>query len=291
MTTTATASIAVTTGILTASSISAGGVIQPGAQVTGPGIGGSGLALTIAQAINVAGTGYDASGSGTFTGVPVTGGSGSGALATVTVVSGNINAVASILITTAGSGYIAGDVLGLQASSVGAGGVTTPVQFLAPLAAPNPTPVIIQPYGTAGTTGTGGNGTYATNIVTAVSSATMTFSLTEPPVGTPYLQGVPSPVPAWNSATPYVAQNLPLGVEGNVVAVSGLFYLCILANTNHTPPNATYWQLLPESLPEVYTAGPPNSLAHSVVLPLGLSVIPPAPLPSGVANTAIGIAI
>ena len=38
---------------------------------------------------------------------------------------------------------------------------------------------------------------------------------------------------AWSSVTAYVV--------GNTVLVSGVTYRCILNNTNHTPPNATYW--------------------------------------------------
>ncbi len=38
---------------------------------------------------------------------------------------------------------------------------------------------------------------------------------------------------AWSGVTSYV--------PGNVVSLAGVFYQCILANTNQTPPNATYW--------------------------------------------------
>jgi hypothetical protein len=41
---------------------------------------------------------------------------------------------------------------------------------------------------------------------------------------------------AWNSATAYVAFD--------VATLSGTSYVCILANTNQTPPNATYWTVL-----------------------------------------------
>jgi hypothetical protein len=41
---------------------------------------------------------------------------------------------------------------------------------------------------------------------------------------------------AWNSATAYVAFD--------VVTLAGTSYVCILANTNQTPPNATYWTVL-----------------------------------------------
>ncbi|MGY4370744.1 hypothetical protein ACVW1A_006809 [Bradyrhizobium sp. LB1.3] len=42
---------------------------------------------------------------------------------------------------------------------------------------------------------------------------------------------------AWSwGATAYAA--------GDVVTLSGSSYVCVLAHTNHTPPNVTYWQLL-----------------------------------------------
>lgn len=41
---------------------------------------------------------------------------------------------------------------------------------------------------------------------------------------------------AWSGATAYTV--------GDVVALSGASYVCVLDHTNHTPPNATYWQLL-----------------------------------------------
>ncbi|MCD9898134.1 hypothetical protein QIH85_43010 [Bradyrhizobium japonicum] len=41
---------------------------------------------------------------------------------------------------------------------------------------------------------------------------------------------------AWSGATAYTV--------GDVVTLSGSSYVCVLDHTNHTPPNATYWQLL-----------------------------------------------
>ena len=41
---------------------------------------------------------------------------------------------------------------------------------------------------------------------------------------------------AWNSATAYV--------PGNLVLSGGVLYVCLSANTNSEPPNATYWQVL-----------------------------------------------
>ncbi|MFK4538036.1 hypothetical protein ABIA00_006219 [Bradyrhizobium ottawaense] len=41
---------------------------------------------------------------------------------------------------------------------------------------------------------------------------------------------------AWSGSTAYAA--------GDVVTLSGSSYACVLDHTNHTPPKATYWQLL-----------------------------------------------
>lgn len=41
---------------------------------------------------------------------------------------------------------------------------------------------------------------------------------------------------AWSGATAYVAYD--------IVSVGGSSYICILANTNQTPPNATYWNVI-----------------------------------------------
>src|SRR5258708_9044014 len=43
--------------------------------------------------------------------------------------------------------------------------------------------------------------------------------------------------PSWSSETAYTA--------GQVVSLSGVNYVCILSNTNQTPPNATYWLVIP----------------------------------------------
>ena len=71
---------------------------------------------------------------------------------------------------------------------------------------------------------------------------------------------------AWSGATAYAAND--------VVTLSGSSYVCVLDHTNHTPPNATYWQLLAAKgdtgatplLPvaawvtaTAYVAGPPAS--------------------------------
>jgi hypothetical protein len=41
---------------------------------------------------------------------------------------------------------------------------------------------------------------------------------------------------AWSAATAYVVND--------TVSSAGSSYVCILANTNQTPPNATYWNLV-----------------------------------------------
>lgn len=50
---------------------------------------------------------------------------------------------------------------------------------------------------------------------------------------------------AWNSGTAYIA--------GNVVSHSGTNYVCILASTNNTPPNSTYWYALSGTIFEIPT--------------------------------------
>jgi hypothetical protein len=57
---------------------------------------------------------------------------------------------------------------------------------------------------------------------------------------------------AWSSATAYVAS------DG--VSLGGASYICILAHTNHTPPNATYWGL-------IASAGTAGTPATAVVGP------------------------
>lgn len=41
--------------------------------------------------------------------------------------------------------------------------------------------------------------------------------------------------PAWSNSTAYVV--------GNIVTLSNVRYICILGNTNQTPPNSTYWEV------------------------------------------------
>ena len=57
--------------------------------------------------------------------------------------------------------------------------------------------------------------------------------------------------PAWNSGTAYVL--------GDLAAVGGVQYYCIAANTNNSPPNATYWYAMPAD----GTYEVPNSYAAS----------------------------
>jgi hypothetical protein len=58
-------------------------------------------------------------------------------------------------------------------------------------------------------------------------------------------QIVVSGVAAWNSGTDYVVADL--------VVVAGINYYCVLAHTNHTPPNATYWHALTGAIYEIPT--------------------------------------
>lgn len=50
---------------------------------------------------------------------------------------------------------------------------------------------------------------------------------------------------AWSNATAYVV--------GDLASLTGVVYYCILAHTNHTPPNATYWYPLPSIYYEIPT--------------------------------------
>lgn len=52
---------------------------------------------------------------------------------------------------------------------------------------------------------------------------------------------------AWSNATAYV--------PGNQVLLGGNAYLCILANTNQSPPNGTYWYALSAYINAQYSAG------------------------------------
>jgi len=54
--------------------------------------------------------------------------------------------------------------------------------------------------------------------------------------------------PAWSGATAYVA--------GDLVDVGAVFYVCILAHTNFTPPNTTYWHALTNGIFELPTPYP-----------------------------------
>jgi len=85
----------------------------------GVGSGPTGFTITggvVSVTITAGGTFYT---NGTYTSVALTGGTGSGALATI-VVSGS--AVASVTITTAGSGYLTNDILSASSASIGGTG-------------------------------------------------------------------------------------------------------------------------------------------------------------------------
>lgn len=56
---------------------------------------------------------------------------------------------------------------------------------------------------------------------------------------------VVSGVAAWSGATAYVV--------GDLVVSGGVNYYCILAHTNHVPPNATYWYALTTDIYEIPT--------------------------------------
>jgi hypothetical protein len=54
------------------------------------------------------------------------------------------------------------------------------------------------------------------------------------------LAGGPLPdfLGAWDGATAYILNNV---VEHDDGGVPLYYFICILAHTNHVPPNATYW--------------------------------------------------
>ncbi len=61
---------------------------------------------------------------------------------------------------------------------------------------------------------------------------------------------------AWSSSFSYV--------EGNIVDLSGSIYQCILPNTNHTPPNATYWALISAANSSVFAGAYNSGTAYAV---------------------------
>jgi Tfp pilus assembly protein PilV len=67
--------------------------------------------------------------------------------------------------------------------------------------------------------------------------------------------------PAWNSATPYVANR--------VVSYNGAFYRCVSAHTGQTPPNATYWTATTAAATSdiIFTQGATYTLARTVTSP------------------------
>jgi len=79
---------------------------------------------------------------------------------------------------------------------------------------------------------------------TSVLMPSGTFTAPNPVVGTFALVPGPPGAPgvglnwtgAWSGATAYHVDD--------AVSLSGSSYVCILAHTNHTPPNATYWNVL-----------------------------------------------
>lgn len=60
---------------------------------------------------------------------------------------------------------------------------------------------------------------------------------------------------AWSGATAYIA--------GQIVTSGGSSYICVLAHTNHVPPNATYWAVLADK-GSPGSAGTSGSILHSL---------------------------
>lgn len=107
------ATIVVSGGVVTSVTITSPGInYSVGDILTAIVPGGSGFAYTVAT---TGGTYTD----GTYTVVPLTGGSGSGAQATIVIAS---QSIASVTITTPGTGYAVGDVLSASDASIGGTG-------------------------------------------------------------------------------------------------------------------------------------------------------------------------
>lgn len=64
-----------------------------------------------------------------------------------------------------------------------------------------------------------------------------------------------SGVAAWSSATAYVI--------GDLASLGGVNYYCIVANTNQSPPNSTYWYALTGAIYEIPTPWPAAALVDS----------------------------
>lgn len=70
-----------------------------------------------------------------------------------------------------------------------------------------------------------------------VLSVVDTTFISQPPTSPSGTGG--NPVPAWDATVAYEV--------GAIVVVTAVNYVCILGNTNQTPPNATYWNVVPAS--------------------------------------------
>ncbi len=74
-------------------------------------------------------------------------------------------------------------------------------------------------------------------IIDVGAGAALRFGIFASSALTVALALIPAIFPTWSSVTAYTA--------GQVVSLSGVNYVCILSNTNQTPPNATYWLVIP----------------------------------------------
>jgi hypothetical protein len=97
--------------------------------------------------------------------------------------------------------------------------------------------------------------TKATRLISFSYNATQTFAVE---IGAGYFRWhtlgetlLTGSAPAWSAATTYVV--------GDLVLSGGATYYCIVGNTNHVPPNATYWYAIPADgtyeVPNPYAEG------------------------------------
>lgn len=83
-------------------------------------------------------------------------------------------------------------------------------------------------------------------------------------VQSPSTYTVINTAPAWNATTFYQV--------GNIVSNDGYNYICILDNTNKTPPNATYWTLYSATVYSVQFTAAPSDQAPIVFEVVGEAV-------------------
>lgn len=136
--------------------------------------------LWMSPGVITPGTGYTP---GTYTAVPMTGGAGTGAIATVVV--GANGTVASVNLTTFGTGYVAGNTLSATAANLGGTGTGFGYVLSGGVITAGGTGYTNGTYANVPLTGGGGSGALAT--LTIVGGVVVSIYLTNP--GTGYAAG------------------------------------------------------------------------------------------------------